>query len=174
MELLNKQNQRGNILSLSFFRRRQNFALRMAPMIDMTFLMLLFFLVAAKWRPMEDFLPFQLPGSKTQASTIGRPEPLFIRIDAAAAGCKVQIGLSQAVAVEDRTIQENLLSLARRLGEVLTEQKRYAADPVEIICGPDVKWDHLAKIYNVLYGLGLSDITFQMTRQLPNDNVEQK
>jgi len=143
-------------------------------MIDMTFLLLIFFLVAAKWRPKEDFLPFQLPADHSRGRSIGAVEPLAIQISATAAGCKVQIGLSQAVAVEDRSIEEDLLSFSRRLGEALTEQKRYAADPVEIICATDVKWDYLAKIYNVLYGMGLSDITFRMTRRQTNDIIEQK
>ena len=45
----------------------------------------------------------------------------------------------------------------------LLAQKRYAADPIEIVCAPEVKWGHLAKIYNVFFGTGLTDITFRMT-----------
>jgi len=54
----------------------------MAPMIDMVFLLLIFFLVAAKWRPQEDFLPFQLPLAHAQEQRIGKPEPLMIHISA--------------------------------------------------------------------------------------------
>ena len=55
--------------------------------------------------------------------------------------------------------------------QCLLEQKRYASDPVEIVCAAKVKWENLAKIYNVLYGMGLTDITFQMTEPPKNDNV---
>ena len=55
--------------------------------------------------------------------------------------------------------------------QCLLEQKRYATDPVEIICAAKVKWGDLAKINNVLYGMGLTDITFQMTESPKNDNA---
>jgi len=39
-------------------------------------------------------------------------------------------------------------------------QKRTADDPIEIRCDDDLKWDHLVKIYNILYGMGAGNITF--------------
>ena len=66
--------------------RRRCFALRMAPMVDMVFLLLIFFLVAAKWRPEEDFLPFQLATAQAQDARLGRPEPLVIQIRATQTG----------------------------------------------------------------------------------------
>ncbi len=172
MDMLRKQNIYGNILSGISSRPRRNSTLRMAPMIDMTFLLLIFFLVAAKWRPKEDFLPFQLPTARGQTLRIGKPEPLIIQIAATHTGCEVQVGQSQTVAVENQTIEENLAMLTRQISDTLVEQKRYAADPVEIICAPDVKWDHLAKIYNLLYAMGLTDITFRMTEQPSNDRLD--
>jgi hypothetical protein len=50
-----------------------------------------------------------------------------------------------------------------KMNECMLAQKRFAGDPVEIICGPDVKWEHLARIYNLFFGAGLTDITFRMT-----------
>ena len=49
-----------------------------------------------------------------------------------------------------------------RLLAAIGRQKRVAADPVEVICEPDVKWEHLARIYNVFFGAGLTNITFRM------------
>jgi hypothetical protein len=49
--------------------------------------------------------------------------------------------------------------------QCLLEQKRYASDPVEIICASEVKWEYLAKIYNIFIGMGFTDITFRMTEQ---------
>ena len=46
---------------------------------------------------------------------------------------------------------------------VLKSQKRHVGDPVEVVCSDDVKWDYLVKIYNVLYVMGINDITFAMT-----------
>ena len=143
--------------------RRRSFSLRMAPMIDMVFLLLIFFLVAAKWRPQEDFLPFQLPLAQAQEQRIGKPEPLIIHISATQAGCQVQIGQSDAVQIENQTIEANLAVLMEKMESSLLAQKRFATDPIEIVCEPEVKWEHLTKIYNTFFGAGLTDITFQMT-----------
>ena len=146
-----------------FSKRRRPFTLRMAPMIDMIFLLLIFFLVAAKWRPQEDFLPFQLPVAQAQEQRIGKPEPLIIHISATQTGCQVQIGQSDAVQIENQTIEVNLAVLMEKMESILLAQKRFATDPIEIVCEPEVKWEHLAKIYNTFFGAGLTDITFQMT-----------
>ena len=146
-----------------FSNRRRPFTLRMAPMIDMVFLLLIFFLVAAKWRPQEDFLPFQLPLAQAQEQSIGKAEPLMIHIFATESGCQVQIGQSDAVQIENQTIEVNLAVLMEKMKSSLLAQKRFATDPIEIVCDPEVKWEHLAKIYNTFFGAGLTDITFQMT-----------
>jgi biopolymer transport protein ExbD len=136
----------------------------MAPMIDMIFLLLIFFLVAAKWRPEENFLPFQLSSAQAQGHRLGKPEPLIIRIWPTGTGCEVRIGQLSTVQIEDETAEANLSTLMEEIEKSLLAQKRYATDPVEIVCAPEVKWEHLAKIYNVFYGAGLTDITFRMTQ----------
>ena len=143
--------------------RKRFFTLRMAPMIDMIFLLLIFFLVAAKWRPQEDFLPIQLPAAQAQEHQLGRPEPLIIHILATETGCEVQIGQLRAVQIENENIEADLAALMETLQKCLLAQKRFATDPVEIVCEPEVKWEHLAKIYNIFFGAGLTDITFRMT-----------
>jgi biopolymer transport protein ExbD len=144
----------------------------MAPMIDMIFLLLIFFLVAAKWRPQEDFLPLQLPAAQARPSALGKPEPLILHIFATKTGCKVQIGQLQTVGIENQTIEANLAALMEKINECMFTQKRFASDPVEIVCERQVKWEHLAKIYNILYGAGLTDITFQMTEQPNNGHFD--
>jgi len=162
MVMQNESLQRDVFGRLNSHRQRL-FTLRMAPMIDIIFLLLIFFLVAAKWRPEESFLPFQLPAAQAQDHRIGRPEPLIIYILATEAGCQVQMGQFSAVQIENQTIEANLAALMGKIEQCLLAQKRFATDPIEIICSPQVKWEHLAKIYNMLFGVGLTDITFQMT-----------
>jgi biopolymer transport protein ExbD len=149
------------------FPRRDSYfsGARMAPMIDMVFLLLIFFLVAAKWRPEEDFLPIKLPSAQAGQNAVGRTEPLQIHIFSASDGCKVQIGEVEAVEIGAKTIEANLGELADRIEAVLSNQKRFLSDPVEIICEADVKSDWWVKIYNVLCGMKLADITFTMTEQ---------
>jgi len=153
----------GEVFSKAFDRRGRGFSLRMAPMIDMIFLLLIFFLVAANWRPEESFLPFRLPTARAQGQRIVKPEPLLIHIRATQTGCQVQIGQRCTVQIEDQAIEADLVVLMEEISRTLSVQKRYAGDPIEIVCGPQVKWEHLAKMYNVFFGAGLSDITFAMT-----------
>ena len=78
-------------------------------------------------------------------------------------GCEVQIGHLHTVQIENQTIEANLAALMEEMEKCLLAQKRCVTDPIEIVCSPELKWEHLAKIYNVFYGAGLTDITFRMT-----------
>jgi biopolymer transport protein ExbD len=140
----------------------------MAPMIDMIFLLLIFFLVAAKWRPKEDFLPMQLATAGFGGQTVGKAEPLLIQISQNDIDCIVQIGPSYIVDISLQNPSQGLDLMMEKIKQCLAEQKRYASDPVEIICAPDVKWENLARIYNVLVGMGINDITFRMTEDSSN------
>lgn len=145
-----------------FAGHKSGFALRMAPMIDMIFLLLIFFLVAAKFQPPESFLPLRLATAYGQTPTI-RPEPMMINVTGKADGCQVRIGTDISIDVANTTANEDFATLAERISNCLQSQKRLPSDPVEIICADNVKWDHLAKIYNLLFGMGLDDITFRLT-----------
>ena len=153
----------GYIFKNLFRGRRNTYALRMTAMIDVIFLLLIFFLVAAKWRPQESFLPFQLPTAQARGYSRIKPEPLEIYIFATQTGCQVQVGQHQSVQIKNQTIQADLTVLMERIRDCMVAQKRVATDPIEIICDSKVKWEHLAKIYNLFFGAGLTDITFAMT-----------
>ena len=152
-----------NVLNRALRPRKTVIGLRMAPMIDIIFLLLIFFLVAAKWRPKEDFLPLQLATAGLNATLTAKPEPLIIQITQTGADCSVQVGSSDIVKISSQNSEAGLAEMMTKMRRCLLDQKRYASDPVEIICAPDVKWENLARIYNVLVGMGLSDITFRMT-----------
>jgi biopolymer transport protein ExbD len=145
--------------------KKRTFSLRMTAMIDMVFLLLIFFLVTAKWRPPEHFLPLKLPVAEAVEKNIGRAEPLIIQITEIPNGCLVQIGQLEAIHLRKETIENDITKLLEKVHACLAIQKRYPSDPVEIICATGVKWDYVAKIYNMLYGAGLTDITFEMTEQ---------
>ena len=171
MQIFGNSNNGKSILNRKIGSRRPVIGLRIAPMIDMIFILLLFFIVAVRWKPQENFLPLQLPAANagTVAQTAVKPEPLTIQITPTSAGCRVQIGASYAVNIPSQNPEQELASLMEQTKQCLLEQKRYASDPVEIICAGKVKWENLARIYNVLYGMGLTDITFQMTESPKND-----
>ena len=151
-----------DVLRKIFSRPRHSFGLRMAPLVDLVFLLLIFFLVAAKWRPQEDFIPLRLPVAQAQVSGIGRPEPLRIYISSIENGCRIRIGRNQAVRINTRTMEQDLAEFIVKIEEVLAAQKRLVSDPIEIICGPDVKSEYWIRICNVFYGMKMTDITFSM------------
>ncbi len=142
-----------DILNRVYAKRKRPLALRMIPMIDMIFLLLIFFLVAGKWRPAENFLPVQLPTVQAQGLNLTKPEPLLIQISPTQTGCRISIGQLETAEIENQTIEAGLSILLEKLRACMLTQKRFAGDPVEIICHPQVKWEYMAKIYNTLYAL---------------------
>ncbi len=152
--------------------RRNMFSLRTAPMIDVIFLLLIFFLVSAKWHPLEDFLPFNLPVAAAGESYVGRAEPLMIQIVPTQTGCTVQVGRFDTVEINDRTVEKDLAVLMEQIKQCMVAEKRFTSDPVELVCDEGLKWDHLAKIYNVLAGAGLTDIIFPMTGHIYEPNSQ--
>jgi len=158
---------------MGFFKstRRPVIGLRMAPMIDMIFLLLIFFLVTVRWRPKEDFLPLQLPVAVAGFDQPAvKPEPLQIQISPNDTGCRIQIGSSYAVVLHAENVEQGLALLMEKTRQCLLEQKRYPSDPVDIVCAAEVRWENLARIYNVLHGMGLTDITLQMTEPPENES----
>ena len=55
-----------------------------------------------------------------------------------------------------------LAAFTQTVTTALQQERRIAADPVEIACGDSVPWDLLVKVYNGLYAMGIEDITFTL------------
>ena len=145
-------------------RRRNGVGLRMTAMIDVIFLLLTFFILTAKFRVPEQFLGVALAAANSGEQSYGVVEPLVINISESNGDCVVGIGISGGgVVIEEQHIDAGLAEFANELAGVLKSQKRAAGDAIEIECGDDVRWDYLVKIYDVLCGMGVNDITFDMT-----------
>ena len=142
-------------------RRRGDIALRMAPMIDVIFLLLTFFVLTARFRIPEEFLPVKLPASQ-QIESYSAIEPLGIEITQQQGACVIHLDKVNSVTIPETAKERALSELAGKYTEILKAQKRRPQDPVEIYCQNDVKWDDLLKIYNLLYGMGTTDITFNI------------
>jgi len=153
------------VVSECLFNSRGNApVLRMAPMIDMIFLLLIFFLLTARFRPRENFLPMQLEiGSLAMAGRSALVEPLTMYISPAEDGCKVRLGRDLTVSIVGAEPETGLDLMVDKLALCLQQQKRITSDPIEIVCDGTVEWQHLAGIYNVLFGMGITNITFRMT-----------
>ena len=159
-----KQNIQQKVLGQLKRQKKRTSGLRMTPMIDVIFLLLTFFVLTAKFRQPEQFLPALLPkASAAQPEVFRVIEPLVIYISDTNDGCSIKIADSEAILIERQTTRQGLSDFANKLTSVIYSQKRTANDPVEIICSDETKWDHLVKVYNVLYAMGISDITFGVT-----------
>ena len=146
-------------------RQRKRLSLRMTPMIDVIFLLLTFFILTARFRTPEEFLPIMLP-TATDKTESGVIEPLTVRLISMENGFVAEIGTTESatdITVNDSMLEQDLVEFTRILAKVLGEQKRTASDPIELRCDETLKWDYLVKVYNILYAMGVSDITFSMT-----------
>ena len=147
-------------------RQRKRLSLRMTPMIDVIFLLLTFFILTARFRTPEQFLPIMLPTAPTDGTERGIIEPLAVRLISIENGFVAEIGTAESAAditIKDSTLEQDLVEFTRIFAKVLGEQKRIASDPIELQCDQTLKWDYLVKVYNILYAMGVSDITFSMT-----------
>lgn len=136
--------------------------LRMAPMIDIIFLLLIFFLVAGKWQPQQGQLPFKLPAAGGSTMQIGKTEPLVIKLTSRENACTAGFA-DQRIRLQQEQMGESLTAMLEKLKTTLEKQNRTTGDPVEIVCGDGVEWDYFAKVYNLLYGAGITEITFTVT-----------
>jgi biopolymer transport protein ExbD len=162
------ESQNREIISRAFLEQlgsvgRRGMGLRMAPMIDVVFLLLIFFLVASNWRAEEDFLSMQLSQSNSSAVKVADVSPLIVEISHTDNGCEVKIAKQHVVIIHGQKIEEGLTKFLDTLQRKLQVSGRYVNDPVQIVCGEQVQWDYVAKIYNVMCGLGMSDITFSIS-----------
>ncbi len=135
----------------------------MTAMIDVIFLLLIFFVLTAQFSREEQFLPIRLPGQASAAQRLDVPtEPLPIYIALQDDLCRVDLRkdrqLTMTLAVSDPAA--SLPQFTQTVQAALEQEKRIVSDPVEIYCKDEVPWDVLVKLYNGLYSMGIEDITF--------------
>ncbi len=135
--------------------------LRMTAMIDVIFLLLIFFVLTAQFSREEQYLPIRLPGPATAAQRLDVPaEPLRISIAMRADQCRIDLGRGRWIALAQSDLSTGLEEFSRTVTTALEQERRIVTDPVEIDCDDSVPWDFLVKVYNGLYALGIEDITF--------------
>jgi biopolymer transport protein ExbD len=163
------------LLTASRLKRRAKtpIALHMTAMIDIIFLLLTFFVLTSNFRLPEDFLSLRLPAAAAPATALTVIEPFRIDITTSRGGCIVTLPTGETakqIRIENESLTQDLAAFADTLGPALTSLKRTAADPIEITCHDDLKWDHLVKIYNIINAMGLSDVTFNLNQARPEPN----
>ncbi len=133
----------------------------MTPMIDIVFLLLVFFLSTARFRPLEAKLPMQIPapqGGEFGALTL--VEPLLITLSSEGAALRISTNGQQYLYTDVNAA--SLVSFGNELTEIYQTKRRRTEDPIELDCNPNLSWEHLTKFYNLMYGMGITNITFVM------------
>lgn len=128
---------------------------------DIVFLLLIFFIATTRFRPNEGELPLGLPSA--QFSGVGAAvlvDPLKVDLDTTAGNMIIRYGEKEVI-LENANI-DAMNSVAGEFELYYKSQNRTATDPLELECGENLTWDHLAKFCNIMYGLGIENITFLM------------
>ena len=139
-------------------KHRISMGLRMTPMIDVIFLLLTFFVLTAKFQEPEQLLPV-IVGKTTPRSVAAQDTPLKVFVEANPSGCLLRVENRPAIKLSDENPAESLLVLARKVRQ---ELETTGPVPVELYYDDAVSWDIVVKVYDVLYALGLQNITFRI------------
>ena len=135
-------------------------------MIDVIFLLLAFFVITAKFREPEAFLPVRLPSPNSAKVFRSRiVEPLILEVKGSSGGCIATIGAQEEIPLLQAAPEAGLRALAVGLFRISQSQQRTCEDPIELICHDEVTWDFVVKIYDVLQAMGACNITFVTTEQ---------
>lgn len=133
---------------------------RIVPMIDVVFLLLIFFLLTANFRPREGFLPAELPRQVTRATQM-ELEPLLLQLSSDSQGnCHIQIGATDALLIENTPTGQNFAALTERIRQVLADQHRTLEDPIKLLPDPETSWQHVVRTYDALWQADLRNIIF--------------
>jgi biopolymer transport protein ExbD len=140
-------------------RRSPTMGLRMTAMIDVIFLLLTFFVLTTKFQPPESHLNMALPKPAVGAASAVSKVPLSIRLKAAENGCEVVLAEMNKIILRSDTLDANLTDLAGRFPAVAASYD-VIGQGVELRCDNAVRWDYVVKVYDVLYRMGATKITF--------------
>lgn len=142
-------------------RRRPKMRLHLTAMIDVIFLLLTFFVLTAKFRIPEQFLPVNLPASEAAASVVNVIDPWTLAVSEQVQGEGFTVEVSGILyQVNARTLDEDMTLLANGFMSQLDASNRKPKDPIILQCDDGLRWDYLVKLYNLLYSLGATEIQF--------------
>lgn len=120
----------------------------LTPMIDMVFLLLIFFLVASRFEEVERALKLELPTASEAVPMTQRPREIFINIDAQG---RYFVG---GRVMNEAELEEHLAAATRN--NPLTQSVVIRADK-------RAEWDHVARAMNLCVRAGIRDYTTATT-----------
>jgi biopolymer transport protein ExbD len=136
--------------------RGMPFAINYAPMIDVTFLLLIFFLVTTTFERAEGILSSRLPRD-TGAPTVPLPiSPIVVRLNQT--GPEIDdynLGIDN---IEQAPADFHELTVL--LGEIQTKPGFDDETPVVIVADSKVRWDHVVDAWNAAVRCRYKNIAF--------------
>lgn len=131
--------------------------LKIAPMIDMSFLFLIFFLATARFERPEGLFASEMPRDRGEAAVVELPlSPIVIRLargGADLAGVVISLDNFAARPADFRALAETLRGIHGQPG--------FDADtPVVIVAAPDVPWEQVVGAWNGALNAGCRRVAF--------------
>ncbi|MGB2985524.1 MAG: biopolymer transporter ExbD, partial [Phycisphaerae bacterium] len=131
-------------------------AVNLAPMIDVAFLLLIFFLVTTTFERAEGILASDLPDA-SRAPAVALPiSPIVIRLTQAGEGHEdFTIGIDRFEGVP-----QDFAALPAFLRQIQEHPGFDKQTPVVIVADNDVRWDHVVNCWNTALRAGYEKIAF--------------
>ena len=137
-------------------RNSATIAINLAPMIDVTFLLLIFFLVTTTFERAEGLLSSEMPGEGGAAAVALPLSPIVVRVSQVGTGFDDIIIRIDKLAKAPSDVDGPVRYL-RELQELPGFDKE---TPVVIVAGNDVRWDHVVNVWNAALRAGCTRIAF--------------
>ena len=136
-------------------------SLNLTSMIDVIFLLLIYFVVTASFTPGEGILTARLPqGTGTGQSIKLPPQPLNILVTpVGVSDCRLQIE-GHGGAADFNALYDMLVSLQYDKSRSRTQGSHKPDDPVIIKPQRDVRWQHVVNAFNAVVRARYSNIAF--------------
>lgn len=136
--------------------RREPIRMNLAPLIDVTFLLLIFFVVSTTFGRPEGVLASRLPGDQGAPSVSLPITPTVVRLK------QVGPGEDDFALVIDNFADspDNFAELASFLKDLQTRPGFDAETPVVIVPDTLVAWDHVVNCFNAAVRAGCRNIAF--------------
>lgn len=142
--------------SRSRTRRRPPLSLNLAPMIDVTFLLLIFFSVTTTFKRAEGYLGARLPTDAGRPTVALPISPVVVRVQQFGTGPdEYRLRIDQFV-----DAPATFGDLTRMLKDIQGNPGFDETTPVVIAAEPEVAWDHVVNCWNAALRAGCKNIAF--------------
>lgn len=148
--------ERGQGGNRSRTRRRSPLSLNIAPMIDVTFLLLIFFSVTTTFKRAEGYLGAKMPTDAGRPLVALPVSPIVIRVQQYGVGPnEYRLRIDQFV-----DAPATFTDLTRMLKDIQGNPGFDESTPVVIAAEPEVAWDHVVNCWNAALRAGCKNIAF--------------